>query len=69
MKNNRTMQEMNEQYKDCPVQVNIYIVDGHTYRVHSHFIGDKDINDVMYRYAEDRAMNELLGLVPTAKTA
>ena len=27
---NRTMQEMNEQYKDCPVQVNTYEVDGRT---------------------------------------
>ena len=47
---NKTMQEMNEQYKNCPVQVNTYVVDGRTYRVHSHFIGDKDINDMMYRY-------------------
>ncbi len=67
--NNRTMQEMNEQYKDCPVQVNEYEVGGRHYRVHSHFIGDKDINDVMYRYAKDRAMSEMLGLVPTAKSA
>ena len=28
---NKTMQEMNEQYKDCPVQVNTYEVDGRTY--------------------------------------
>lgn len=63
----RTMQEMNEQYKNCPVQVNEYEVDGRRYRVTSHFTGDKDINDVMYRYAEDRAMNEMLGRVP--KTA
>ncbi len=66
---NKTMQEMNEQYKDCPVQTNEYEVDGRRYRVHSHFIGDKDINDVMYRYAENRAMSEMLGLVPTAKIA
>ena len=51
---NKTMQEMNEQYEDCPVQVNTYEVDGHTYRVHSHFIGDK-------------ATSEMLGIVP--KTA
>ena len=60
---NKTMQEMNEQYKDCPIQTNEYEVDGRTYRVHSHFIGDNDINDVMYRYAEDRAMSEMLGTV------
>ena len=61
------MQEMNEQYKDCPVQINTYEVGGRTYRVHSHFIGDKDINDVMYHYAEERATSEMLGIVP--KTA
>ena len=66
---NRTMQEMNEQYKDCHVQVNNYEVDGRTYIVHSHFIGDRDINDVMYQYAENKAMSEMLGLVPKAVTA
>ena len=66
---NRTMQEMNEQYKDCPVQVNTYEVDGRTYRVHSHFIGERDINDVMYRYAEDMALSEMLSLVPSVKSA
>ena len=43
---NKTMQEMNEQYKDCTVHINEYEVDGRRYRVHSHFVGDKDINDV-----------------------
>lgn len=63
----RTMQEMNEQYKDCPVQVNEYEMDGRIYRVTSHFIGDRDINDVMYSYAVNRAMGEMLGHVPTAE--
>ena len=66
---NRTMQEMNEQYKDCPVQVNTYEVDGRTYIVHSHFIGERDINVVMFQYAENKAMSEMLGLVPKAVTA
>lgn len=43
---NKTMQEMNEQYKDCTVHINEYEVDSRRYRVHSHFVGDKDINDV-----------------------
>lgn len=55
------MQEMNEQYKDCPVQINEYEVDGTKYIVTSHFIGDRHINDVMMKYAEDRAMSEMLG--------
>ena len=29
----------------------------------------KDINDVMLKYAEDRAMSEMLGTVPSAVTA
>ena len=66
---NKTMQEMNEQYKDCTVHINEYEVDGRRYRVHSHFVGEKDINDVIYRYAENRAMSEMLGIVSTAKTA
>ena len=59
---NKTMEEMNEQYKDCPIQVNEYKLDGITYIVTSHYIGDKNINDVVYEYAENRAMNEMLKL-------
>lgn len=59
---NKTMEEMNEQYKDCPIQVNEYKLDGRTYIVTSHYIGDKNINDVVYKYAENRAMNEMLKL-------
>lgn len=62
----KTMQKMNEQHKDCPVQVNHYKVDGTSCIVTSHFVGDKDINDVIMKYAEDRAMSEMLGLVPSA---
>ena len=61
---NKTMQEMNEQFRDCPVQVNEYEVDGRKYRVTSHFTGNKDINDVMYNYAVNKAMGEMLGRIP-----
>lgn len=64
MTNQRTMQEMNEQYKDCPIQIHEYEIDGKLYRVTSHFIGDKNINYVMLRYAESRAMGEMLGRIP-----
>lgn len=64
---NKTMQEMNEQFKDCPVHQNIYEVDGRKYRVTSHFIGNRDINDVIYNYAVNRAVGEMLGRVPTAE--
>lgn len=64
---NKTMQEMNEQFKDCPIQQNVYEVDGKLYRVTSHFVGNNDINDVMLRYAENRAMGEMFGRIPTEK--
>ena len=54
---NRTMQEMNERYKSCKSVK------------HEYQVGDRDINDVMYQYAENKAMSEMLGLVPKAVTA
>ncbi len=45
------MQEMDELYKDCPTHTNTYEVDGVKHKVVSHFVGDRDINDVMFGYA------------------
>lgn len=64
---NKTMHEMNEQFRDCPIQVNEYEVDGKLYHVTSHFVGNNDINDVILRYAESRAIGEMLGRIPTAE--
>ena len=50
-----------------PVQQNIYEVDGKLYRVTSHFVGNKNINDVILEYAESRAMGEMLGRISTEK--
>ena len=61
------MQEMNEKFRGCPVQINEYEVDGKLYRVTSHFVGNKNINDVILKYAESRAMGEMLGRIPTEK--
>ena len=38
---NKTMEKMNEQYKDCPVRTSEYIIDGKKHIVKSHFIGYK----------------------------
>ncbi|MCM1234446.1 MAG: hypothetical protein NC489_30465 [Ruminococcus flavefaciens] len=64
---NKTMQEMNEKFKNFPVQQNVYEVDGRIYHVTSHFVGNKNINDVILKYAENRAIGEMLGRVPTAE--
>ena len=55
-----TMFELNEKYKDCPVTVNEYMIDGRKYIVHSHFIGEKDIDVVIRDIAFHRAMDETL---------
>lgn len=55
-----TMFEMNEKYADCPVTVSEYEIDGKKYIVHSHFIGEKDIDTVIRNIAFHRAMNETL---------
>lgn len=54
-----SMFELNEKYKDCPVAVNEYMINGTKYIVHSHFVGDKDINTVIRNIAFHKAMNEI----------
>ena len=65
----RTMQEMDEQYKKCPVHKSTYEVDGVKHTVISHFVGDKNINDVMFSYAYNRVLNEMLGRISYPETA
>ena len=55
-----TMIELNEKYKDCPVSVNEYLINGKKYIVHSHFVGDKDIDVDIRNIAFHKAMNEIL---------
>lgn len=58
---NRTMKEMNEQFKSCPMRENRYVVDGQPVIVVSHFVGQKNLNDVLYENAFDNALNDVLG--------
>ena len=55
-----TMFEFNEKYKDCPVSVNEYLINGKKYIVHSHFVGDKDIDTVIRNITFNKAINEIL---------
>ena len=43
----KTMQELNEQYKDCPQRENEYTVCGQKMIVVSHFIGERAIMGVL----------------------
>ena len=55
---NRTMQELDEQYKNAREYISTYEVGGVTYTVHSFCVGDKNINEVMERLAMQYALNE-----------
>lgn len=60
MKNKMTMFELNEKYSACPVRVSEYEIDGKKYVVHSHFIGNKDIDKVISEIAFNHAIADIL---------
>lgn len=52
--------ELNEKFKDCPTQMTEIEIEGRKYVVISHFIGQKDLDDVVYKNAYKQAMDEVL---------
>lgn len=52
--------EYAEQHKDCPEHINEYDINGKKYIVHSHFVGNKDIDKVLSDIAVNRALSEVL---------
>lgn len=52
--------EYAEQHKDCPEHTNEYEVNGKKYIVHSHFVGQKDIDKVLSDIAVNRALSDVL---------
>ena len=61
MNNKRvSFKDKQEQYKDCPERTTVQIIDGCRYTVHSHFVGDKDFDEVMNKLAFEAAMRESL---------
>lgn len=52
--------EYAEQHKDCPEHINEYEINGKKYVVHSHFVGNKDIDKVLSDIAVNRALSETL---------
>ncbi len=55
---NKTMQELDEQYRNTREHTAVYEVNGVTYTVHSFCVGDKDINEVMERLAMQYALKQ-----------
>ena len=52
--------EYAEQHKDCPEHTNEYEINGKKYIVHSHFVGQKDIDKVLSDIAVSRALSDIL---------
>ena len=60
MRNKMTMFELNEKYSVYPTRTSEYEIDGKKYVVHSHFVGNKDIDKVISEIAFNRAACEIL---------
>ena len=69
MKNNRTMQEMNEQYKDCKTEKHEYRIGEERCVIVRHYCGDKDISEVLYKNAFERAFSEVMAMHRRPQTA
>ena len=54
------MFELNEKFKNYPERVSEYVIDGKKYIVHSRFVGEKNIDEVIDRLAFERALKETL---------
>ena len=50
------MFELNEMYKNFPEKISEYKFDGKKYIVHSRFVGEKNIDEVINRLAFERAV-------------
>ena len=57
MKN--TLQELTQQFKDFPTEHQEYEIDDRKYIVVSHFVGNKDINEILLWLAKKQAYNEI----------
>lgn len=52
--------EYADQHKNCPERTNEYEIDNKKYIIHSHFVGEKNVDTVIRNIAFTRAMTEIL---------
>ena len=57
MKN--TLQELTQKFKDFPTAQKEYEIDDRKYIVISHFVGDKNVNEILLGLAKKQAYNEI----------
>ncbi|MDE6441636.1 MAG: hypothetical protein K2L12_02660 [Clostridia bacterium] len=55
---NKKPEQLIRQYSSCPTQQKVYETDGREYIVTRHFTGEKDINQVVFEIAVNRANRE-----------
>jgi len=50
---------MNERFKAAPIATREYVIDGKKYIVTAHYVGDKDIDNVLNNLAIEKAYAEI----------
>mgnify|MGYP000684689270 CR=1 FL=1 len=66
--NGKTMQAMNEQYKNCKTERREYQIGKGRCVIVRHYCGDKDLSEVLYRNAFERAFSEVMTIISTPKS-
>ena len=54
--------ELNEKFRDCKTETHEYLIGKQRCVVVRHYCGDKDLNEVFYRNAFERAFSEVMAL-------
>ena len=54
-----TLEELRQQFKDSPSTRKEYEIDDRKYTVISHFVGDKNVNEILLGLAKKQAYNEI----------
>ena len=54
-----TLEELKQQFKDFPTAQKEYEIDDRKYIVISHFVGDKNVNEILLGLAKKQAYNEI----------
>ena len=58
MQKKETLAEMVAQYKDKPAETANYQIEGQVYIVSAHFVGEKNLDEVIHDYAFQRALEQ-----------
>ncbi len=55
----KTLQQLREEFSDAPVSQREYMIQGKKFIVTSHYAGNKDLNAVLQKIAENRVYREI----------